>query len=75
MREFGWREYIMLGAKEKSKSPQSTEILNKQSAPVRCLIYSRCKSYPVKSNQQLVLSLGVEMVTLDLSVGKGVCEP
>ena len=45
------------------------------SAPVRCLIYSRCKSYPAKSNQQLVLSLGVEMVTLDLSVGKGVYEP
>ena len=30
---------------------------------------------PVKPNQQPVLSLGVETVRSDLSVGKGVCEP
>ena len=45
------------------------------SAPVRRLIYSRCESYLVKFSQQLVLSLGAEVVTQCLSVDKGICEP
>ena len=46
-----------------------------ESAPVRWLIYSGWESHLVKSSQQPVLSLGAEMVTLGLSVGRGVSEP
>jgi len=45
------------------------------SATVRCLEYSGWDSHLVRSSQLLVLSLGTEMVTLGLSVGKGECEP
>ena len=42
------------------------------SALVRCLIYNRWKSYLVKFSQQLVPSLGAEVVTSGLRVDKGV---
>jgi len=58
-----------------SKNAESLVAVHTHSAPVRCLIYSRWKSYLVKSSQQPVPSLGAEMVTLGLSVDKEVCEP
>ena len=44
-------------------------------APVRCLTHNGWKSHLVRSNQSLVSSLGTEMVTLGLSVGKKEIEP
>ena len=44
-------------------------------ATVRCLEYSGWEAHLVRSSQPLVLSLGAEMVTLGLSVGKGEYEP
>ena len=63
------KEYI------NDKSLESVEAVHTYSAPVRRLIYSRWKSYLVKSSQQPVLSLGAEMVTSSSSVDKGICEP
>ena len=58
-----------------SEKPETLARVHTHSAPVRRLIYNRWESYLVKSNQQPVPSLGAEMVTLGLSVDKGVCEP
>ena len=44
-------------------------------APVRCLTYNGWKSHLVRSSQPLVSSLGAEVVTLGLSVGKKAIEP
>ena len=58
-----------------NKNRESLGALHTHSAHVRRLIYNRWEAYLVKPSQQLVPSLGAEMVTLGLSVDKGVCEP
>ncbi|MGL5512695.1 MAG: hypothetical protein ACRDBM_05590, partial [Sporomusa sp.] len=55
---------------QKAEKTGSIPKIRKLSAPVRCLLYSRCEADMVRVSHPPLSSLGVEVVTPDLSVGR-----